>query len=86
MSDIRRDSGGDIRPDDECVGNPDQPEYGGGGPLWNRDIEVGLTREVAAIAELYGRVVAMRSTSSRLIIDNRPLRHIVSFKHDRKKD
>jgi hypothetical protein len=30
--------------------------------------------------------VVIRSTSSRLIKDNRPLRHIVSFKHDRNKD
>ena len=79
LSEVRRDSGGDIRPDDGCAGGPDQPEYGGGGPFWNIDIEVGLTREVAAIVEVYGRVVVMRLTSSRLIKDNSPLRHIVSF-------
>jgi hypothetical protein len=79
FSDVRRDSGGDIRPDEGCVGGPDQPEYGGGGPFGNMDIEVGLTREVAAIVEVYGRLVTMRSTSSRLIIDKSPLRHMVSF-------
>ena len=77
LSEVRRDSGGDIRPDDGSVGGPDQPEYGGGGPVANIDIEVGLTREAAAIVEVYGRDVAMRSCS-RLIIDNNPLRHIVS--------
>jgi hypothetical protein len=78
LSEVRRDSGGDIRPDDGFVGGPDQPEYGGGGPFANIDIELGLTREVAAMVEVYDRVVAIHSCS-RLIIDNSPLRHIVSF-------
>jgi hypothetical protein len=52
LSDVRRDSGGDIRPVDVCAGGPDQPEYGGGGPFGKRDIEVGLTREVAAIVDV----------------------------------
>jgi len=33
LSEVRRESGGDIRPDMECPVGPDQPdEYGGGGP------------------------------------------------------
>jgi len=56
LSDVRRESGGDIRPDMECKADPDQPdEYGGGGPFPYRE-EEGLTTAVAAIvgAEVYG--------------------------------
>jgi hypothetical protein len=50
LSDVRRESGGDIRPDMECAAVADQPdEYGGGGPF--EYIEDGLTTAVAAIAE-----------------------------------
>lgn len=46
LSDVRRESGGDIRPDMECPVGPDQPdEYGGGGPL--EYIEEALTTAVA---------------------------------------
>jgi hypothetical protein len=71
-----------MRPDDRWVGGPDQPVYGGGGGPFeeNIDIEVGLAT-VAAIVEVYGRVVAIRSWS-RLIMDNNPLKHIVSSYSD----
>ena len=74
LSEVRRDSGGDIRPDDGCAGGPDQPEYGGGGPFWNMDIEAGLARVVVAI--VYGREVVMRLTCSRLIIERSSLQHM----------
>ena len=45
-SDVRRESGGDIRPE-ECAG-PDHPEYEGGGPFEYIE-EVGLTTAMAAI-------------------------------------
>jgi hypothetical protein len=46
LSDVRRDSGGDIRPEIACPVDADQPdEYGGGGPL--EYIEEGLTTAVA---------------------------------------
>jgi hypothetical protein len=46
LSDVRRDSGGDIRPEMECPVGADQPdEYGGGGPF--EYIEEGLTTAVA---------------------------------------
>jgi hypothetical protein len=48
LSDVRRDSGGDIRPEMECPVGADQPdEYGGGGPL--EYIEEGLTTAVAIV-------------------------------------
>lgn len=50
LSEVRRESGGDIRPDMECAAGPDQPdEYGGGGPF--EYMEEGLTTAVAAIAD-----------------------------------
>jgi hypothetical protein len=45
-SDVRRESGGDMRPE-ECA-EPDHPEYGGGGPFEYIE-EVGLTTAMAAI-------------------------------------
>lgn len=72
-----------MRPDGGFVGGPDQPEYGGGGPLGN--IEGALIRDVAAmmdIVEIDGRSVLLRSICSRLIIDAMLLRSRVSFRHD----
>jgi hypothetical protein len=68
-----------MRPDGGFAGSPDQPEYGGGGPLGN--IGVGLTRDVAAmmdIVEIDDRFVLLRSICSRLIIDAMLLRRRVS--------
>jgi hypothetical protein len=75
LSDVRRDSGGDISPDIGCVGGAGQPEVYGGGGLFEY-IEVGLTRAAAAMldVEVYAWSVLMRSKFSRLINDNIPLR------------
>jgi hypothetical protein len=72
LSEVRRESGGEIRPDTGCE-FADQLllEYGGGGPLPYS--EVGLTTAVAAMVEglVYdGRSVLMCSSLSRLIMNN----------------
>lgn len=70
LSEVRRESGGDMRPEIE---GPDHPEeYGGGGGCVY--IEVGLTTAVAAIVEAgYGRSVFMCSIFSRLMMECMPL-------------
>jgi hypothetical protein len=73
LSEVRRESGGDIRPDMECPVGPAQPDEYGGGPL--EYIEEGLTTAVAIVgAEVYvGRSLEMWSLFSRLMMDGMPL-------------
>jgi hypothetical protein len=61
-----------MRPDEECAGGPDQPEYrGGGSPLEYIDVGLGAARRV----DVYdgGRSDLMLSNWSRLIKDRMPL-------------
>ncbi len=69
LSDVLRESGGDMRPEME---GPDHPEeYGRGGCVY---IAVGLTTAVAAIVDAgYGRSVLICSIFSRLMIECMPL-------------
>lgn len=78
MSDVRRESGGEMSPDPGCADGGGQPdEYGGGFEYID---EVGLTTAVVAIvAEGYGRSALIRSIFSRLMTLWIPLRGNVSL-------
>lgn len=71
LSEVRRDSGGDMRPEKECAIGP---EYGGGGPL-EYAVDVGLSSAAVAMfcAEIYCRLVLKGSMLSRCRIDDMPL-------------
>lgn len=78
MSDVRRESGGEISPDTEYTAGPDQPEEYGGGAALEYMAEVGLTTAVAAIAmAIAGRSMCTRSTLSRLMSARMPLENLV---------